>query len=538
MLRKDLFKTLFSRMLTTYLTVTLCLLLLMGVMVASMFRNQYINKEEQALRNETMRINTIITERYIDENKRPGAVEELKTIARTYDSIIQVIDSTKGGLVSFYDELNSEDKWGKAEDAAKLFWEEDPKRISLPGLDVYPIERLVQPTNASSRKLFSSGSPTLITENGVYYTNLSADVLDIPTLTYARAYVNSSGEAQGIILMQLDMSSVNTSIRQVYLDVLLIGLLAVLVAVLVVYYLTTYITKPIIDMNTIVRKYSKGSFELRLDDSGADEVAQLAKSFNLMAVELSALEVTRRSLVANVSHELRSPLASIGGFIEAMQDGTIPPEKHAEYMQIVIMETKRMTAMVNNLLDLARMESGENALLLTQFDINELVRRTIITFEARINAKHLDVELELIEPNCFVEADVDQIAQVLRNLIDNAIKYSPDKSRLIVKTALKDRRTAIISVQDFGSGIPADDVAHVFQRFYKAEKAHTPSAQAGTGLGLSIAQTIVDLHGQDIWVQSELGTGSTFFFTLKHVQQELRRKIEQRTDLKSKDAGG
>ena len=525
-MRKDLFKTLFSRMLATYLTVILCLLLLMGITVSSMFRNQYLQEEEQSLRRETDKINTILIEKYIYEEKRPAANEELLTVARKYDALIQIIDK-QGNIRSFYDDVVSEEKWGAIADAPALQTGENPLRVRVPGLDIWPQDSTAKLLKRSFF-YFGSHDPVPLTAEGLLLNGLFDGLTDMPTLTIVRAVVNN-GQPDGVILMHLDMSGVTASITQVYLDVLLTGLMAVAAAVLAVYYLTTRITKPITDMNSIVQRYSKGAFDLRLNDEGADEVAQLAKSFNTMANELNDLEQTRRSFVANVSHELRSPLTSISGFLEAIQDGTIPREKHEEYLSLVIAETRRMTGMVNNLLDLARMESGQVPLKLSQFDVNELALRTLLTFEARINQKKLDIELELMEPNCFVEADSDQIAQVIRNLIDNAIKFSPQEKRLTIRTYLLDKRTAAVCVQDHGCGIPKEDVPHVFERFYKAEKAHTPSAQSGTGLGLSIVRVIIDQHGQNIWVESAPGEGTRFTFTLKHVQ-EVRRRGELKSE--------
>ncbi|MDL2234989.1 cell wall metabolism sensor histidine kinase WalK [Christensenellaceae bacterium OttesenSCG-928-L17] len=543
-MRKDLFKTLFSRMLTTYLGVILCLLLLMGIMVSSMFRSQHIRDEEQSLRKEGARINTILAEQYVDENKRAAAEQELLTTARQYDALVHVVDSTKGGILSLYDDVESEEKWGVLVEAEKRYLDETPARISLPGIDVFPFEISVQRTGGKQGLFSRRGNAMhVVTEEGEFYYDLFTGISDMATITYVRAYVSTTGEYQGVILIHRDMRAVNSYIQNVFMDVMLISLLAILVAVLAVYYLTTYITKPIVEMNSTVRKYSKGEFALRLNAEGTDEVAQLAKSFNAMAEELNALEQTRRSLVANVSHELRSPISSIRGFLEAIQDGTVPPEKRDEYMSLVIAETKRMTNMINSLLDLARMESGENEPHLTRFDINELFTRILLTFEAPINAKRLDVEVSLMKPYCIVEADADQITQVLRNLIDNAIKFSPEGGKLVLKTALKDRRTAQISVQDFGCGIAQEDMPRVFQRFFKAEKAHTPTPQSGTGLGLSIARVIIDQHGQDIWVESGEGKGTTFAFTLKYVIeikniQELRRKTELKSGPKGKRTGG
>lgn len=511
-MRKDFFKTLFSRMLSTYLAVIFCLLLVMGITVSNMFKNQYLQEEEQSLRREAEKINAILIEKYIFEEKRPIAVEELLTIARKYGALIQVID-TLGNIGSFYDDVESEKKWGALVEAPTLLKGSDPVSVTLSGLTIWPGQNAIR---MERKGLWNTTANVTLSAEGVLLDNLFSGMTDMPTMTILRAVMKNDGTPDGVVLMHLDMSAVNASITKVYLDVLLTALMAVAAAVLAVYYLTTRITKPITDMNSTVRRYSKGEFERRLDDSGSDEVAQLAKSFNVMANELNDLEQMRRSLVANVSHELRSPLTSIRGFLEAIQDGTIPEEKRGEYLDLVIAETKRMTGMVNNLLDLARMDSGQSALKLARFDINELALRTLITFEARVNQKKLDVELRLNKPNLFVEADSDQIAQVLRNLIDNAIKFSPEGKGLEIGTKLIDRRIAQIWVQDQGCGIPEEDVPHVFERFYKVEKAHTPSAQSGTGLGLSIVRSIIDQHGQDIWVESKPGAGTRFTFTLKH----------------------
>ncbi|MDO4572038.1 MAG: HAMP domain-containing sensor histidine kinase, partial [Clostridia bacterium] len=200
---------------------------------------------------------------------------------------------------------------------------------------------------------------------------------------------------------------------------------------------------------------------------------------------------------------------------------TIGPEDYEKYIGIVLSETRRMATMVNDLLDLARIESGKTALRPEIFDINELIRRTLLTFEARIYEKKMEVEVRFAQDLSYVEADNAQISQVLRNLIDNAIKYSPDDSKLRIATYAM-RREVYVSIQDNGQGIPEADIPHVFDRFYKVEKAHTPTKQSGTGLGLSIVKRIIDQHGQSITVKSAKGKGSTFTFTLKRASAPKR----------------
>ena len=181
-----------------------------------------------------------------------------------------------------------------------------------------------------------------------------------------------------------------------------------------------------------------------------------------------------------------------------------------------------MTLMVNDLLDLARIESGQYKLSLSAFDINELIRRAIITFEARINAKRFNVNVRLPEEAVYVEADSVRITQVLHNLIDNAIKYTPDGGELeIISSA--ERHIARVSIINSGPGIPEDALPHVFDRFYKAQKAHTPSGTSGTGLGLSIAKLIIDQHEQEITAESENGR-TCFSFTLKRTARPSSKK--------------
>lgn len=479
-----MFRTLFSRMIAIYLGVTLGLLLLLGAAIAVMFNNQYMAEQEQELVREAEEINDIIINKYVYSEKRLVAADELRVIARKYDALIQIVDSNSGRMSFMYP--GSEDKWY--------------------GIDSVDISEL-----AGSVK---NGSETPEVISGLY-TNVSS----LPIMTLIRPIVTASGERQGAILFHVDMSSANASISQIFLEILLSGCIAVILAVFAVSYFTGKITRPVVEMNRQVKRYSAGDFDTRVQAVTKDEIGQLAESFNTMAEELNTLEQARKSFVANVSHELRSPLTSMRGFLEAMQDGTIPASEHAKYLDIVIAENRRMTDMVNDLLDLARIESGQYVLKNETFDIDELIRRTLLTFEARISKKKLDVEVDLQEEACFVEADSSQITQVLRNLIDNSIKFSPEGSRLRLSSRC-DKKCAYVSIKDSGCGMAKDDLDHIFDRFYKAEKAHTPNGNSGTGLGLSIVKRIIDQHEQTISVTSEPGVGTEFVFSLKRVNRK------------------
>lgn len=337
-------------------------------------------------------------------------------------------------------------------------------------------------------------------------------------------------DTDSLLLIHVDMREQAELLSAFLQWLIIVSSIAAIVICLVCLYIAKRVLNPIVEMNHSVKCYSKGDFSQRLTVSGIDEASQLAQSFNEMAEQLRNMDNSRKSFVANVSHELRSPLTSIKGFLEAMQDGTIPQEEHEVYLGVVLSETRRMATMVNDLLDLARIESGMIKTSFETFDINELIRRTLITFEALLSDKKIDLDVRFAHDQCFVCADQGQISQVLRNLIDNAIKYSPEGRTLQISTYTL-KKEAYIIVKDTGIGIPAEDVPHIFDRFYKVEKAHTPSPQVGSGLGLSIVKKIIEAHGQSITVKSARGKGTQFTFTLQKASllqiQSRGRKNEE-----------
>ncbi len=482
-MRKDLLRTLFSRMLTAFMTVMLAMLLLTGITVAALLQGQAMRQRKLTVHREAEAVADLYAKATTGFHTS-GVETELRVIARYAGGLIQIIRAN-GADEAYYDDA----KW---EPLAELAY-----------------------SDADLRTLLISTN-----EAGEEQLNRYESHVDFPVLTASRSLYEQDG-SETVILFHTDVSDVNTAAYTVYIETVLIALVASLIAIIVVYFSTTLLTKPFLEINEVVQRYSKGDYNARIPISNTEEATQLAISFNAMADQLKDLEATRRSFVANVSHELRSPLTSMRGFLEAMQDGTIGPDEYDKYINIVLSETRRMTTMVNDLLDLARIESGKTALKLEIFDINELIRRTLITFEARIYEKRTEVDVKFAQDQYYVEADSAQISQVLRNLIDNALKYSPDERKLRIATYAL-RREVYVAIQDSGYGIPEEDIAHVFDRFYKVEKAHTPTKQSGTGLGLSIVKRIIDQHGQTITLKSAKGKGSTFTFTLKRAPAPKR----------------
>ena len=460
------FKSIFGRMLFLQCVTVLSLLLLLGVGIGYVSRMQGLSMEKDELTRKGQQV---------AERLAAGEpLESLSPLTQEQGLLIQGL-FPRETLSAYTDE-----KWA-------------------------PLAALPSEKTRAEDVLRRSGSTPEAMEG--YFSGAKFPVYTV------YAWVEEDGRA-GVLLIHSDISRWNEAFRQLALWTLAICVTAAFVVLFSSYFIAKRIINPFVDMNHIVQCYSKGDFSQRIPVQGKDEASQLGRSFNEMAEQIKDLDNTRRSFVANVSHELRSPLTSMKGFLEAMQDGTIPEENYSEYIGIVLAETRRMVTMVNDLLDLSRIESGMIELHYETFDINELIRRTLITFEARLTERQMEMDVRFAQEQFFVFADSTKIGQVLRNLIDNAIKYS-DTGKTVCVSTYSMRKEVFVTVKDNGIGIPQEDIPHVFDRFYKVEKAHTPSPTVGSGLGLSIVKRIIEQHGQTITVRSARGRGTQFTFSLE-----------------------
>lgn len=339
-------------------------------------------------------------------------------------------------------------------------------------------------------------------------------------VTVGVPWADRFGDVGGAVLLHTDVSNLDVSFGAVGKQVIWAALAALVLGVALSYFITRSLTRPITKISRAVGKFAKGELDSRVDISRRDELGDLARAFNSMAEDLSQLEMLRRGFVANVSHELRSPMTSMQGYVQGMLDGTIPPEEHSKYLGVVLSETKRLNKLISELLDLSRIESGKFPLKYQKFDANELIARIMFQYEGRIEEKHISVDIDFRQQQCMVWADPDRISQVVVNLIDNAVKFLHDGGSLTVWTHI-DEEHAIVTIKDDGPGIAADDLPYIFDRFYKADKAHSGR---GTGLGLSIVKKILEQHGQDIRCNSTPGHGTAFIFTLAKYTPELEQR--------------
>ena len=318
---------------------------------------------------------------------------------------------------------------------------------------------------------------------------------------------------------------IHKEMQQIYRDadhflnmsyMVLIVLLLFSIAFLIMYLWHTY--RRIWLMNRIAHKYMEGDFSSMMEDTSEDELGFLAASFNYMANELNTLEEDQRKFVSNISHDFRSPLTSIKGYVEAMQDGTIPPELQSKYLGIILFETERLTKLTQGILDLNRFGHHGIMLDLADFDINRMIKTTILTFEGTCSKKGLSFDLVLTGQELFVTADMTKIQQVLYNLIDNATKFSHNNSAIKIETSIKNEKV-LISVKDSGIGIPADSIKKIWDRFYKTDLSRGKDKK-GTGLGLAIVKEILQAHKEHINVISTEGVGTEFIFTLPLSKRE------------------
>ena len=316
------------------------------------------------------------------------------------------------------------------------------------------------------------------------------------------------------VLFSISTDSSLTSLSEMIIKTVINAMILVmLAALLTVYYISKKITAPLNKISSAAKEFAKGNFGVRVKVKGNDEIAQLAESFNNMAEELENHEKTRSSFIANVSHDLRTPMTSISGFIDGMLAGAIPPENYKHYLTIVATEVKRLSRLVSTLLEISRFEAGERKLNKTEFDICEMARQIVISFEKKIEEKHLDVEFDCDNFNLPVIADEDKIHQILYNICDNGIKFSKDGGKYIISIKEKGKQ-AFVSVYNEGQGISPEDLPFIFDRFYKSDKSRGLD-KTGVGLGLYISKTIIEAHNQEIWAKSAYGEYSEFVFTLE-----------------------
>ena len=323
--------------------------------------------------------------------------------------------------------------------------------------------------------------------------------------------IQSGATLQGLVLVSCEASEISSMWQDISSLFLITATAVILIAAIISSVTSMRQSKPIKEIAAAARQFGHGELSVRVDvGHRRDEVGELAEAFNAMAYSLSKSEQRRSEFIANVSHELKTPMTTIAGFADGILDGTIPPEKEKQYLQVISSETRRLSRLVRSMLDLSRLQSDERAAQ-QQFDICETMLRVLVSLENKINAKHLNVDAHLPDDPVQVWGDQDAITQVCYNLLDNAAKFSPENGPLRISITTKSSK-AYISISNEGQAISPEELPLIFDRFHKTD--HSRSADRdGVGLGLYIVKTILNSHKENITCTSEDGK-TTFTFTL------------------------
>jgi signal transduction histidine kinase len=397
-------------------------------------------------------------------------------------------------------------------------------QLELDSISVY-LDSQIQIINPSGRVVIDTGNPVSPDEvvviegfdptvaKGSYYIiddffgSFDKDVLTV------LAPITSDYKVRGYVVIHSNMNDItelsNGLLNISYLTLVILFLLSLIILI----FFTEIVYIPLRKITYATEQYASGNMHYEFTVDSEDEMGYLAACLNYLAGEIARSEDDQKKFVANVSHDFRSPLTSIKGYIEAMLDGTIPPEMHEKYLTIVLNETERLTKLTNSLLTLNNLNTKGMLLSVTDFDINRVIRETSASFEGTCLQKTIAIELVLTGDVMYVTADMEKIQQVLYNLLDNAIKFSHNNSVIKIETTEK-KNKIFVSVKDTGIGIPKEDIKLIWDRFYKSDLSRGKDKK-GTGLGLSIVKEIINAHNEHINVISTPGVGTEFIFSLQ-----------------------
>ncbi len=465
-------KSVIYKLLITFLSITTVVLILVGIFLSIIINKEYSN-EKRNLISKYIEIIEESTTKFINNNDEAGYKDLINTmkivkLSVNMDSI--VIDS-QGYAYEVSDEELSYLKFTK--------------------IDI------------TASDLASLKENKIIENNFINKSNKKVKAHYVPLF--------GNGSFNGIVILL--ENNADKSILNLYTIIWAFVLIAVILSDIIAYYFAKKILiNPLAEINNAAKKIAKGEVEKRVYIESDDEIGDLADSFNMMAESLEKVDLARREFISNVSHELRSPITSIKGFITGIIDGVIPKDKEDYYLNIVNDEVSRLSRLVTDLLDISSMESGKFKMNIGKVDINEIITLCILKLQGKIEEKKISVEVMFSDNYQYCFADRDRIIQVVINLIENAIKYGDEGGKIKIETYAKSDKV-FISIFNTGENIPKEDINKIWERFYKVDKSRTN--KISTGLGLPIVRLILSQHEQDIWIDNITGKGVKFTFTLK-----------------------
>lgn len=477
--KKSLFPTLFSKLLTLYIGIIVITFVFFFTIFSNAFQRYYVDYTENIM----IRQAKFIAREYRDIGSGNQPLQEiLERVFLRVEVLDSYLDATTWIVDRNYNRIVSS---GKQDSALQ------DRKLANPEV----IEKVFEGNVISQQTGFEQ-----------YFTT------PVLTVGYPIQIGNHIEYALFIHTPMPQILKIIDEVRDILVKAVLITTSIIFV---LIYFMSKQMTKPLKEMNQVAKKIANGDFEKRISVEGEDEISQLGTSLNYMAGELDKIDANRKSFIANVSHDMRSPLTSIQGFITAILDGTIPPEKHEKYLRIVLNESQRMIKMTNDILELNKMEEGNLPLKKMEFDIHEMIRDLLDNFEQLTKEKEVKVNVIFDRKDQIVFADPEKIARVVQNLLDNAFKFVNKRGIIEVETVAKQNKVWIY-IRNSGQAIPKEEQKNIWERFYKSDLSRGKDKK-GMGIGLVIVKETMKQHNEEFGIISKEGDLVNFYFTLSKV---------------------
>lgn len=483
-----MFKSVFSRIMSTFSVILLISIMLLVFVVAS---GLYQESEEKAL-----------SELGVAANEVGFFLEGMQKLSSLPTALLLQSSNFRNNIAG-----------------VASFTDSDISVLRMDGVVAVTASEL---WNAGDRMLTEETVSDLVSNSRAYAHSDLNGALPKKMLNSFALIQNTAGEPIYLIVVTARSDMTSDLANSVTKRMIAVSIWIFFAAMICISLISRRVTDPIKQIGEASKEYAQGRFNVRVQVEGQDEIAELGRAFNNMATGLATHEENRNTFLANVSHDLRTPMTTISGFIDGILDGTIPPEQHQKYLQTISGEIHRLSRLVNTLLEVSRLESGRN-MTMSDFNLTEKARQIVISLVGKIEAKKLDVQFEGGEEDVFVTANPDAIHQVLYNLLDNAVKFTQEAGTITVRINVLRGKKVQVCIRNTGEGIPAEEISHIFERFYKSDRSRGLD-KTGTGLGLYIVKTILDKHGEDITVRSEVGSYTEFCFGLSVAAGRPRAK--------------
>ena len=465
-----IFKSVFGRLLTTYLIITVLVVATLSLVVSSLYKEAVFNEKRTNLEATAKRVG-LLTEQFI--NNDIGAQELSASIDAMGYSTDAIIYSLKISRAQFLENQG----------------------VNLEGLnDAFVPGDIIKILNGET-----------VFRNRQYSKDFGTYVL------FTGYPLRANGSIIGAILVFCPINDIDRNISNMNFTIWLAALLAIIASIPFIYMNSRHISRPIKEIEKAAKQIAAGEKAEDTQIVSEDEIGKLSKSFNMMKDQIEKTERTRRELIANISHDLRTPLTSINGFVQGMLDGIVKPEEQMSYLRIIQEETNRLINLTSDILDLAKIESGSLSLKVECVNIRQITGSVLSSIQLKARERGIRISCN-IDSQIRALADEARLKQILANILSNALKYS-QMGGLIQIEAEYQEQMVLISIKDHGIGISKDDLPFIFEKFFRADRSRRTEDES-SGLGLSIVKNLVILNGGSIKVESELGEGTTIKFSL------------------------